>query len=98
MKGGEYLPVSTEPSCIRVYVLLSQRVLLSVGTETCSSEDEPLEGALQSEMGKKSLFPPQAGAAAFILILLICSSHTVVPHQTIIINFIYPGETHFYFQ
>lgn len=49
------MDLNTEPSCI--HVLLSQRVLLSVGTETCSSEEEPLGGALQPELGKKSLFP-----------------------------------------
>lgn len=40
-------------------VPLSQCVLLSVGTETCSSiEAEPPEGLLQPELGKTSVITP----------------------------------------
>lgn len=56
-----------------MYVLLSQCVLLSVGTETCSSmEEEPPEGLLQPELGKTSVIT-HVGPAAIIIVILVIS-------------------------
>lgn len=60
-----------------VYVLLSQCVLLSVGTETCSSiEEEPPEGLLQPELGKSSVIThviTRVGPAAIIIVIGVIS-------------------------
>lgn len=61
-----------------MYVLLSQCVLLSVGTETCSRmEEEPPEGLLQPELGKTSVITHVGPAAIIIAILVISYLNTV---------------------